>query len=303
MRTRPGCPSLTDGATSYITGPGGLPIEQVTANGQVRYYHHDHQGSVAALTDQAGTKVAGYTYSAYGQQTTTTGAEVTNPFGYAGQYTDQETGLQYLRARMYDPVTGQFLTKDPLGAQTGQPYAYAGNDPANYADPTGLLLGIPGTPSLESIVQTVSTVASVASSVTGGCAAVLFWTPVGAACATVSTAAGLTVRLVWRPSETAPGTRSPPTPPAPDSEFSAARCSSGAGLSLAVDVRLCRRVGSSRPREAVPGSARASRSGRQARFSMPALSRCRTPAHSKDTRPTRSPTAEHDALRADTADA
>jgi RHS repeat-associated protein len=37
---------------------------------------------------------------------------------YAGQYTDTETGLQYLRARYYDPSTGTFLTRDPLEAQT-----------------------------------------------------------------------------------------------------------------------------------------------------------------------------------------
>jgi len=32
------------------------------------------------------------------------------PFGYAGQYTDAESSLQYLRARYYDPDTQQFLT-------------------------------------------------------------------------------------------------------------------------------------------------------------------------------------------------
>ena len=32
---------------------------------------------------------------------------------YAGQYTDPATGLQYLRARYYDPATQQFLTVDP----------------------------------------------------------------------------------------------------------------------------------------------------------------------------------------------
>lgn len=44
----------------------------------------------------------------------------------------------YLRARYYDPQTGQFLTRDPLEAITGQPSGCAGNDPLNSADPTGL---------------------------------------------------------------------------------------------------------------------------------------------------------------------
>jgi RHS repeat-associated protein len=40
--------------------------------------------------------------------------------------------------RYYDPATGQFLSVDPLVGLTGQPYAYAGNDPINATDPTGL---------------------------------------------------------------------------------------------------------------------------------------------------------------------
>jgi RHS repeat-associated protein len=55
----------------------------------------------------------------------------------AERYTDPETGLIYMRARYYDPQTGQFLTRDPLETQTRQPYSYAGDSPTNYADPSG----------------------------------------------------------------------------------------------------------------------------------------------------------------------
>lgn len=55
------------------------------------------------------------------------------------QYSDPESGLQNLRARYYDPTTGQFLTRDLLEQLTQQPYAYAGDDPINGTDPTGLL--------------------------------------------------------------------------------------------------------------------------------------------------------------------
>jgi hypothetical protein len=37
----------------------------------------------------------------------------------------------YLLDRYYDPTTGQFLTVDPNVAQTGQPYAYTGDNPVN----------------------------------------------------------------------------------------------------------------------------------------------------------------------------
>jgi RHS repeat-associated protein len=111
-------------------------VEQIDASGKVVYYHQDQLGSTRALTDQAGTTVATSTYDAYGKTTASTGS-VTTPFGFAGEYTDAESGLQYLRARYYDPATAQFLTRDPLVAQSGQPYAYANNSPLNFTDPSG----------------------------------------------------------------------------------------------------------------------------------------------------------------------
>jgi len=48
--------------------------------------------------------------------------------------------MYYDRARWYNPATGKFLTRDPLGFAGGQVnfYAYCGNDPLVYTDPTGL---------------------------------------------------------------------------------------------------------------------------------------------------------------------
>ena len=39
--------------------------------------------------------------------------------------------------RYYDPVTGEFVSVDPDGAETGQPYTYASDDPIGSSDPTG----------------------------------------------------------------------------------------------------------------------------------------------------------------------
>lgn len=128
---------LVDGTTNYVHGPGGLPLEQVTSAGVVTYYHHDQLGSTRALTNSAGAVVATYTYDPYGKVTASTGT-ATNPFGFAGQYTDAESGLQYLRARYYDPGTGVFITRDPIEAQTREPYGYVGGNPLNATDPAGL---------------------------------------------------------------------------------------------------------------------------------------------------------------------
>lgn len=80
--------------------------------------------------------VGSASYGAYGSPKTTTGTLCSN-FGFAGGYTDA-SGLIYLQHRYYDPVTGQFLSVDPLVAVTGEPYEYAGDDPVNEEDPLGL---------------------------------------------------------------------------------------------------------------------------------------------------------------------
>jgi RHS repeat-associated protein len=62
---------------------------------------------------------------------------ITTPFGFQGAYTDP-SGLVYLVNRYYDPSTDQFLSVDPDVAETGQPYAFTGDDPLNETDPLGL---------------------------------------------------------------------------------------------------------------------------------------------------------------------
>jgi hypothetical protein len=46
--------------------------------------------------------------------------------------------VRQLVDRYYDPTTDQFLSVDPDLAETGQPYAFTGDDPLNKTDPLGL---------------------------------------------------------------------------------------------------------------------------------------------------------------------
>ena len=123
--------------TDYVYGPGGLALEQITGSTTL-WYGHDHLGSTRVVTGSSGTVLASYAYDPYGSLLSSTGSLSNQPFRFAGQYQDSESGYYYLRARIYDPTTGQFLTRDPAVALTHRPYAYASDNPINGTDPGGL---------------------------------------------------------------------------------------------------------------------------------------------------------------------
>ena len=65
--------------------------------------------------------------------------------GETGCYTDSETGLVLLGARYYCPAIGRFISRDPAGFVNGpNVYAYCGDDPVNFSDPSGLASGLSG---------------------------------------------------------------------------------------------------------------------------------------------------------------
>ncbi|MCL4449088.1 MAG: RHS repeat-associated core domain-containing protein [Actinobacteria bacterium] len=99
------------------------------------YLYSDPEG-VRFTFNSSGNLTGEATYNAYGN-VTSGGVSSITPFSYAGGYTDP-TGLIYLIHRYYDSVTGQFTSVDPLVAISGQPYVYAGGDPVNGSDPSGL---------------------------------------------------------------------------------------------------------------------------------------------------------------------
>jgi len=107
-------------------------------SGTRRSARSDGLGSTMAVVNASGTVQDSYTYDVYG--TPTKNGSLANEFDFAGQQTDR-TGLQYLRARYYDPATGAFLSRDPLASQ-GRWFehnsSYVGGNPVALIDPTGL---------------------------------------------------------------------------------------------------------------------------------------------------------------------
>jgi len=62
------------------------------------------------------------------------------PFGFAGGLHDVSTGLVRFGARDYDAEVGRWTAKDPIGFGGGtNHYAYVGNNPTSFIDPTGLV--------------------------------------------------------------------------------------------------------------------------------------------------------------------
>jgi RHS repeat-associated protein len=121
---------------------GSTPI-RTSSNGAAGWYHGDHVGSITNITGQTGSIEATYRYSPYGttRSETVTPAFTSNPLKYTGQ--QQNPGGSYnLRARQYQPTIGSFTQTDPMpyGAGTAfeNPYVYAGANPFEFSDVTGL---------------------------------------------------------------------------------------------------------------------------------------------------------------------
>lgn len=119
------------------------PLARIKADGTIRYYQQDALGSVIALTDEVGTLKTQYSYDPFGN-VSVTGESSDNPFQYTGRESDG-TGLYYYRARYYSPELQRFISEDPIGLAGGSAnyYSYTLNNPVNFIDPLGLLLGPP----------------------------------------------------------------------------------------------------------------------------------------------------------------
>jgi RHS repeat-associated protein len=132
-----GLPVVLDDGNQYLYGAGLVAQKQ---SGNWYYYLSDGLGSTMKTVDSSGNVVNAYEYDIYGAKTSSSGSQ-SNEFDFAGQQTDGSTGLQYLRARYYDPGTGMFASRDPLSkmpGSTGSEFGYGDASPANMVDPSGL---------------------------------------------------------------------------------------------------------------------------------------------------------------------
>jgi len=116
-------------------------VSATEAGHGTNYYLPDGRGSVSQLTDSAGSVLTSYTYSPFGEVTSGALAQTTD-LAYNSEEYDSTLGLQYLRARYYDPQMAHFGVQDSVLGNTANPasynlYGYAQPNPVNYADPSG----------------------------------------------------------------------------------------------------------------------------------------------------------------------
>jgi RHS repeat-associated protein len=102
------------------------------------YYTRDQLGNIREVTDGAGALQARYDYDPYGKRTKLAGSRDFD-FGYTGYFHHERSGLDFALYRVYHPRLGRWLNPDPIAERGGlNLYEYAGNNPVNAIDPTGL---------------------------------------------------------------------------------------------------------------------------------------------------------------------
>ncbi|KVF74560.1 hypothetical protein WS75_16085 [Burkholderia sp. FL-7-2-10-S1-D7] len=124
--------------------PLWLPPSPAPTINSLAWYQCDHLGTPQELTDEHSEIAWSAEYRAWGLakeaiRKASSKTPIANPIRFQGQYHDHESGLHYNRYRYYDPSSGRFISKDPIGLAGGiNAYVY-GPNPVGWIDPLGLM--------------------------------------------------------------------------------------------------------------------------------------------------------------------
>ena len=119
---------------------GGVKIKACTGSSSSDApnpaYRRDRLGSVVATSTDGGVAGASYRYDVYGSMTVQAeSADTASELGFTGQLR-LSGGLYVMGIRVYDSKLRQFVQPDILNPMS---YTYAGGDPVNRIDPTGMI--------------------------------------------------------------------------------------------------------------------------------------------------------------------
>ena len=135
--------STTSVITRRVPGAGGMLASRRGSGNDWIFQFGEGRGN-RFFTDATGAFVQDVAYQPYGEAQSS-GAAPGSPQYTRSQWNGGDAlaafGLSHLGARLYDPVIGRFLSRDPLlvlrTATTTNAYAFAANDPLNLSDPSG----------------------------------------------------------------------------------------------------------------------------------------------------------------------
>jgi RHS repeat-associated protein len=122
----------------YFNGVDQL-FARINSSGTAAWYLTDRLGSVRDIADNTGAVQDHINYDGFGNATETN-SSFGDRYKWTGRELDNESGLQYNRARYYDPKIGRWLSQDPIGFAGGDSnlYRYVGDNTENGIDPVGL---------------------------------------------------------------------------------------------------------------------------------------------------------------------
>jgi RHS repeat-associated protein len=118
-----------------------LAVATPAAASTITYYHNDLAGSPVVATNSSAQVIWRESYRPYGERLTKSASAKANDVWFTSRRQDS-TGLVYMGARYYDPVTGRFVSTDPKGFDETNilsfgRYTYANDNPYKYVDPNG----------------------------------------------------------------------------------------------------------------------------------------------------------------------
>ncbi|MEL6108778.1 MAG: RHS repeat-associated core domain-containing protein, partial [Planctomycetota bacterium] len=125
----------------YLVNPeSATTLAETRGVGQSDFLLRDRIGSTRLIADATDVSASELHYDAYGNLEIADASLASSRFLFTGAEFDAALGLYYMNARYYSPLSGRFLSLDPSGfaGQDVNLYRYAGSDPANFSDPSGL---------------------------------------------------------------------------------------------------------------------------------------------------------------------
>ena len=132
-----GSPENPDDA---VAGYGYVPCDTSEVE-ETFYYHSDHLGSTAYITDQKANVTQYDAYLPYGELLVDEHSSSADlPYKFNGKELDEETGLYYYGARYMNPVTSMWYGVDVMAEKSPNisVYVYCMDNPVRLVDPDGM---------------------------------------------------------------------------------------------------------------------------------------------------------------------